>query len=355
MPVDSMPVDRRHLLAGATAFGFVAAAPAIVRAQEPRVKIRLGLVRLISSGPIFIAEARKFFDTVNLDVELVYFADGALAMPALVAGELDLTASTLNAGLFNTVAKGAPFKLILDRGIERPGYGSMTIVASNAMYEAGYTKPDDGAKLKGKRIAIQAPGSIDQYLLGRAAEKAGLNPRSDLNWSSGMPYPDIIKIMGAGQAHAANIPVPLAYLAERNNVGKIVGPGSDIEPNAQLACWVMSSRFLSANSSAAVRFAMVHTHASRLFTKAAAEKDPDVVKIISDATKVPAPLIERAAPRWTWYDHEGMPNVDSVMAQYKFLSQSMQLVTGSVTAEMLFELEPAKQAAARLKSSNPFT
>jgi NitT/TauT family transport system substrate-binding protein len=350
-----MPIDRRRLLVGAAALGSVAAAPALVRAQEPRVKIRLGLVRLISSGPIFIAEARQFFDKVNLDVELVYFSDGALAMPALVAGELDLTASTLNAGVFNTVAKGAPFKLVLDRGIERPGYGSMTIVASNAMYEAGYTKADDGAKLKGKKIAIQAPGSIDQYLLGRAAEKAGLNPRTDLNWSSGMPYPDIIKIMGAGQADAANIPVPLAYLAERNQVGKIVGAGSDIEPNAQLACWVMSSKFLSANKSAAVRFAMVHTHASRLFTKAAADKDADVIKIISEATKVPAPLIERAAPRWTWFDHEGMPNVESVMAQYKFLTQSMRLVTGDVTTEMLFDLAAAKEAAARLKSANPFT
>jgi NitT/TauT family transport system substrate-binding protein len=170
-----------------------------------------------------------------------------------------------------------------------------------------------------------------------------------------MPYPDIIKIMGAGQADAANIPVPLAYLAERNKVGKIVGPGSDIEPNAQLACWVMSSKFLSANKSAAVRFAMVHTHAARLFTKAAAAKDPEVIKIISDATKVPAPLIERAAPRWTWYDEDGMPNVESCMAQFKFLSQSMRLVTGNVTTDMLFDLSPAKEAAARLKSANPFT
>jgi NitT/TauT family transport system substrate-binding protein len=349
-----MRINRRHLLGGTAALGFVAAAPAIVRAQEPRAKIRLGLVRLISSGPIFIAEARKFFDRVNLDVEFSYFADGALAMPALVAGELDLTASTLNAGVFNTVAKGAPFKLVLDRGIEKPGFGSMTIVASNAMAEAGYTV-GKGAMLKGKKIAIQAPGSIDQYLLGRDAEKAGLNPRTDLDWSSGMPYPDIIKIMGAGQADAANIPVPLAYLAERNNVGKIVGTGADIEPNAQLACWVMSSRFLAANKSAATRFAMVHTHAARLFTKAAAAKDPEVIKIIADVTKVPAPLIERAAPRWTWYDDDGMPNVESVMAQFKFLSQSMRLVSGNVTPDMLFDLAPAKEAAARLKIANPFT
>jgi len=349
-----MKINRRRLLTGSAAVTFVASAPAIVRAQEKPTKIRIGLVRLISSGPIFIAEARKFFEKVNLDAELTYFADGALAMPALVAGELDLTATTLNAGLFNTVSKGAPFKLILDRGSEKPGHGSMTIVASNAMYDQGYRAANDGGKLRGKTIAIQAPGSIDQYLLGRAAEKAGLNPKTDLNWSSGMPYPDMIKLMGAGQADAANIPVPLAFLAEKNNVGKIIGAGSDIEPNAQLACWVMSSKFLAENKSAAVRFAMVHTHAGRLFNKAAAAKDADVIKIVSDATKVPAPLIERAAPRWTWFDEKGMPNVESCVEQGKFWNK-IKLVNATVTKEQLFDLSPATEADARLSKSNPFT
>jgi NitT/TauT family transport system substrate-binding protein len=350
-----MKIDRRSLLAGSAALSFAVSAPAILRAQEKPAKIRIGLVRLISSGPIFIAEARKLFEKVNLEAELKYFADGALAMPALVAGELDLTATTLNAGLFNTVAKGAPFKLILDRGSEKPGHGSMTIVASNAMYEQGYKSANDGAKLKGKMVAIQAPGSIDQYLLGRAAEKANLNPRSDINWSSGMPYPDMIKLMGAGRADVANIPVPLAFLAEKNQVGKIVGPGSDIEPDAQLACWVMSSSYLASNKSAAIRFAMVHTHAARLFNKAAADKDPDVVNIISEATKVPAPLIAAAAPRWTWYTDDGLPNVESVMAQFKFFSQSMGMVSGAVSADTMFDFAAAKEAAQRLKTANPFT
>ena len=350
-----MTLSRRRLLALAAGTTFVAAAPQIIRAAEPRERIRIGLVPLISSGPIFIAEAQKLFDKVGLDADLKYFADGALAMPALVAGELDVTASTLNAGLFNTVAKGAPFKLILDRGSEKPGHGSMTIVASNAMYEAGYHAANDGAKLKGKKIAIQAPGSIDQYLLGRAAQKAGLDPRTDLDWSSGMPYPDMIKLMGAGRADAANIPVPLAFLAEKNKVGKIVGPGSDIEPNAQLACWVMAGKFLAEKKSAAVRFAMVHTHAARLFNKAAEAKDPAVVKIIATATKVPEPLIVAAAPRWTWYDDDGMPNVDSVMAQHTFFTQAMKLVSGTVSPDTMFDLGPAKEAAERLKTANPFT
>jgi NitT/TauT family transport system substrate-binding protein len=348
---------RRVFLGGAAAVGMAAALPTVrgAFAQEPRARIRIGLVPLISSGPMFIAQAMGLFDKVNLDADFQFFADGALAMPALVAGELDLTASTLNAGVFNTVARGAPFKLILDRGMERPGYGSMTIVASNAMIEAGFDSVDKGELLDGRTVAIQAPGSIDQYLLGRAAQKGGLDPRTDVEWSTGMPYPDMVRLIGAGQADAANIPVPLAFLVERENFGKIIGEGAAIEPNAQLACWVMSTDFLEANRSAAVRFAMVHTHAARLFVQAAEAKDPEVINIISEATRVPGNLIEAAAPRWTWYDHDGMPNVESVMEQYRFMSETMGLVSGEVTEQMLFDLSVAEEAAERLKTSNPFT
>ncbi len=347
-------LDRRHLLAGSAALGLAAAAPRRLRAQGARTKIRIGVVPLISSGPIFLAQAKGFFDKVGLDVELKFFADGVLAMPALVAGELDTTVSTLNAGLFNTVAKGAPFRLILDRGMEKPGSGSMTIAASNAMVQAGLTAPDKLGLLKGKTIAIQAPGGIDQYLLGLGVQRAGLNPRTDVEWKSGLPYPDIVKIMGAGQADAANVPVPLGFLVEKNNFGKLVFSGWDIEPNTQLACWAMSQKFLDSDRSAAMRFAMVHTHAGRLYNKAAAAKDPDVIKIISDATKVPPPLIEAAAPRWTWFNEDGMPNIASCMAQGKFWTDTMRLATGSVMEKNLFDLSAAEEANKRLESANPF-
>jgi NitT/TauT family transport system substrate-binding protein len=348
--------NRRRLMQGATALGLAGAFSGRgAFAQQPKTKIRIGVVPLISSGPIFVAKAMGFFEKVNLDVELVYFNDGVLAMPALVAGELDTTVSTLSAGLFNAVGKGAPYKLVLDRGSEKPGSGSMAIAVSNDMIKAGLTGADKFALLKGKRVSLQAPGGIDQYLLGRAAQKAGLDPRADITWNTGLGYPDIVKSIGAGQADVANIPLPLGFLVERNNFGKLICAGWDIEPNTQLACWAMSSKFLSDNKSAAVRFAMAHTYAARLFDKGAAEKNPDIIKIISEATKVPPPLIEAAAPRWTWFTEDGMPNVDSCMAQGKFWTDTMKLVSGSVTKEQLFDLSPAVEANAALAKSNPFT
>jgi NitT/TauT family transport system substrate-binding protein len=348
-------ISRRHLLGGTAALGLAGAVSVRrARAQEPRTKIRIGVVPLISSGPIFLAQAKGFFEKVNLDVELKYFADGVLAMPALVAGELDTTVTTLNAGVFNTVGKGAPYKLILDRGSEKPGSGSMTIAASNATVQAGMTAVDKMGLLKGKRIAIQAPGGIDQYLLGLGVKRAGLDPRADVQWSSGLAYPDIVKAIGAGQADAANVPVPLGFLVEKNNFGKLVFSGWEIEPNAQLACWAMSQSFLQSNRSAAIRFAMVHTYAGRLYNKAAAAKDPDVIKIISEATKVPPPLIEAAAPRWTWFTEDGMPNIESCMAQGAFWTETMKLVNASVTKEQLFDLSAAIEANQRLGTANPF-
>ena len=256
-------VNRRHLMQGAVALGVAGALPARrARAQEPRTKIRIGIVPLISSGPIFVAQAMGFFEKLNLDVELKHFADGALAIPALIAGELDVTVSTLNAGLFNAVSRGAPYKLILDRGSEKPGSGSMTIAASNDMVKAGMTSVAKMGLLKGKRIAIQAPGGIDQYLLGLGAQRAGLDPRTDLTWSQGLAYPDIVKAIGANQADVANVPVPLGFLVEKNNFGKLVFSGWDIEPNTQLACWAMSGAYLQSNKSAAVRFAMARARAS---------------------------------------------------------------------------------------------
>lgn len=348
-------MNRRKLIQGAAALGVAGAFYGKrAYAQEARTKIRVGIVPLISSGPIFVAQAMGFFEKLNLDVELKYFADGALAIPALIAGELDTTVSTLNAGLFNAVSRGAPYKLILDRGSEKPGSGSMTIAASNDMVKAGMTSVDKMGLLKGKRIAIQAPGGIDQYLLGLGVQRAGLDPRTDVTWNSGLAYPDIVKAFGANQADVANVPVPLGFLVEKNNFGKLVFSGYDIEPNTQLACWAMSGAYLQSNKSAAVRFAMAHTHAGRLFNKAAASKDPAIVKIVSDATKVPAALIEAAAPRWTWFTEDGMPNIASCMAQGRFWNDSMKMVKATVKEDQLFDLSPAVEATKRLAQSNPF-
>jgi NitT/TauT family transport system substrate-binding protein len=303
---------------------------------------------------VFLAQARGFFERVNLDVQTQTFADSALMIPALVAGELDVAIATSNAAFFNAVNRGAPFRMVMDRGSERSGAGSMSIAVSNAMFEAGVTSVDKMAGLRGRRLAIQAPGAIDQWLLGRGIEKAGLDPRTDVTWQPGLPYPDIVRALGAGTADAANIPVPLAFLVERNNAGRLIGASWDIEPDTQLANWAMSQAFIGQNRSAAVRFCMSQIHSGRLYNAAAAAKDADVIRILSEATRIPPNLIEAAAPRWTWFVEDGQPNVESVMAQGRFWVERMRLASGLASREQIFDTGPLQEAQQRLRTANPF-
>jgi len=356
-----MTISRRRLLTSTAALAGLAAAGPVRRARAQSkdafyqpTPLRLGLVPLLSSGPIFIAQARGFFDKVGLQVDLHFFADSALAVPALVAGELDLCVCTSNAGLFNAMSRGASYKLFLDRGSEKPGSGSMHIVVSNEMYEAGLRSIDKFGMLKDKRIGIQAPGSIDQYLVGRGLQKAGLDPRTQVDWVSGLAYPDIIKAMGVGRVDAAQAPVPLAFLAEKNQVGHIIGPSWTIEPDAQLACFAINGDVLSGKYSAAVRFAMAHVHAGRIFNAAAQSQDPDVIRIISEAIKLPGDLIKQAAPHWTWFTEDGMPVVRSVLAQSKFWATDFAMVPKPLDEATVFDLTAVKDAVDRLNRENPF-
>ena len=81
-------ISRRNVVKGTAALAVAGAFASRARAQEPKAKITIGVVPLISSGPIFIAVAKNYFQKVNLDVDIKYFADGALAIPALIAGEI---------------------------------------------------------------------------------------------------------------------------------------------------------------------------------------------------------------------------------------------------------------------------
>ena len=72
--------------------------------------------------------------------------------------------------------------IILDRGHNRQGFGYTVINVSQELYDQGVHSPADFAKLKGKRIGVGALGSINQYNVALALQKAGLDPAKDVQW-----------------------------------------------------------------------------------------------------------------------------------------------------------------------------
>ncbi|HYJ43144.1 MAG TPA: ABC transporter substrate-binding protein, partial [Xanthobacteraceae bacterium] len=99
--------------------------------------VRVGEGPFITGGAFFIAREKGYFKKLNLEIETKRFEDGAFAVPSMIAGELELTLMTANASLFNSVAKGAPLVVVLDRGHNRPGFGYTVINVTQALHDQG--------------------------------------------------------------------------------------------------------------------------------------------------------------------------------------------------------------------------
>ena len=152
----------RLAMAGLVAIMAVGAA----RAEEA-LKARIGVLRLSSSAPVFIAQDKGYFREAGLEVELKFFDAAQPIAVATTSGDVDFGITAFTAGLYNLAGKGV-LKVIGGMSREKPGYPLIGYFASNNAYAAGLKTPRD---LAGKRVAMTQVGSSFHYSLGLLADK----------------------------------------------------------------------------------------------------------------------------------------------------------------------------------------
>ena len=320
--------------------------------------VRVGEGPFITGGAFYIARDKGYFRKLGIEVETKSFIDGAMAVPAMIAGELDMTFMTPNASLFNSIAKGAPLVIFLDRGNNKKGFAYTLVNVTQAVADQGVKSMADFAKLKGKKIGVGALGSINQYNMAQALLKVGLNPANDVHWVVNISQPDLMKMLGTGQVDATDLAWQFGVFAQQNKWGPIVATGDQMVPDAAIGIYVVRKDFLEKNRDVVVRFAMAYLHAAKEFNAAALapEKHPDIVEILAKNTALNKPeLVKAIAPHWSYINENGMPLVDSIMQMQDFWSgEYFHFVEKKVTRAQLFDLDVAKEAQVRLAKEKPF-
>jgi NitT/TauT family transport system substrate-binding protein len=319
--------------------------------------VRVGEGPFITGGGYFVAEGKGYFKKLGIDVQPKMFIDGALAVPSLISGELDISFMTANAGLFNSIAKGAPLVFVLDRGNNKQGRGYTVINVTQELSDAGVKSKADFAKLKGKRIGLSATGSINQYLFALALQKAGLDPRKDVTWVTNVAQPDLMKMLGQKQVDATDLAYQFGFFAQNNKWGPIVTVDDEIDPDGAVGLYAARKQFVQEKRDVLVRFAMAFLQGVKEFNAAAADPDShkDIVEILAKRTALQKPELVRAiAPHWSYTNEDGIPNVKSVMMMQDYWSDYFRLVETKVPESQLFDLSIAREAKARLDREKPF-
>jgi NitT/TauT family transport system substrate-binding protein len=136
--------------------------------EEP-LKAKVGVLRLSSSSPVFIAQDKGYFREAGLEIELKFFDAAQPIAVATTSGDIDFGITAFTAGLYNLAGKGT-LKVIGGMSREKAGFPLIGYFASNSAYAAGLKTPRD---LAGKRIAVTQTGSSFHYSLGLLADKYG--------------------------------------------------------------------------------------------------------------------------------------------------------------------------------------
>jgi NitT/TauT family transport system substrate-binding protein len=209
------------------------------KAEELRVW-RHGVVQAKSdAGFVFMAAKGGFAEKLGLTIKMMQFKGDALALRAMLAGELDSYEGSPGAPIL-AGSRGGDVKIV---GCYWPGltYGI-------------YAKPSikTPADLKGKTLAISSPGSLPDLLARAVLEKYKVSSK-DVRFSVMGSDGDRFKAVAAGVVDAAAASTGFMPLAKKNGLKLLVNAHDDV-PNYLRFCINTSGKTIKTRGDDLVRF-----------------------------------------------------------------------------------------------------
>jgi len=188
--------------------------PASVLAQGVE-KIRIGIpVLAMSQLPILIAQEKKLFQAEGFDAEVIQIRT-ALAIPAIVSGELDFTTSaetTVRAAI-----SGMPVRAVGFIGIR----SSLVLVSQPRITSV--------AALKGGKIAVSSLRSTTDFVARDLLRHHGLNPDTDIVTLPLGSEANKLAALKGGVVDAAIFTLPDDSIAEEQGFKRLAFAGDTIE------------------------------------------------------------------------------------------------------------------------------
>jgi NitT/TauT family transport system substrate-binding protein len=294
----------------------------VVRADEA-LKAKVGVLRLSSSAPVFIAQDKGYFRDAGLDVELKFF-DAAQPITAVTAG------------LYNLAGKGA-LKVIGGMSREKQGYPLIGYFASNSAYAAGLKTPKD---LAGKRIAVTQVGSSFHYSLGLLADKYGFK-LGDVKVLPLQSLSNAAAALKGETVDAALLPASTARKLMDDGGAKLLGWVGDETP------WQVGAVFASpktlADRSLVTKLLSALVRADREYHDVILagvvdgkapinEKTKPLLEIIAKYTNLP---VEQVVGNCAYIDPDGKLDVQNVDNQIKWLQEQGFVDKGFAASDII--------------------
>ena len=226
---------------------------------------RHAIIEAKSDAGFAMMVTRGFAEKQALKLEIMQIKADQIGLKALLAGELDSYEGGPG-GAIVAAARGADVKIL---GCHWPG------LVHGLFAREGVSKIED---LRGKNIAISAPGALPDLLIRAVLEKQGI-PVTDVRFANMGSDTDRYKALTVGVVDAAI--VSTEYLPIAPKTVKLLATGREALPNFMRVCMISSGKVLAEKPDEAARFLAAEIAALRY----AATNREEEIKLTFEITK----------------------------------------------------------------------
>lgn len=330
-------LNRRQTLMGLTAASALAGFGLPARAGT---KVNVGVIRLASHAPSFIAYERGYYKEAGLDVELKFFEAAQPMAVAIASGDADYGVTAMSGGLISLAEKEA-VKVIGGALAEEKGTVGAIILASNKAFDAGLTEP---SKLGGHTFGITTAGSSFHFMAYKIA-KANNIPMSEISLRPLQKLGAVVGALSTSQIDAWAIQASVAKKMLAENAAKQIGLVSDYAPDYQVTTVFTSTANAANEREKTQAFLKAYSRAVDDYNAAFVDKTASAEEVDAVA-KICHKYVESDSP----FEQAKYNLVEGSMRINKNLALSLNSVTeqfewfkaegmvkANITPEMLFD------------------
>jgi len=217
-------------------------------AANAQEKIKIGLLPFSESLAVVIADKQGYFKEEGIEIESSKFDSGALAVPVLQSGRLDIVLSS-TVSTFQAIEQGLDAVVLAPGAIVRtapPDTTTALIVKKGAIKSL--------KELEGKRIAVNVINSTAWLHAVALLEKHGVD-RSKVRFTE-VPFPQMNDPLLNGQLDAIVQVEPFRSALMATGNAEIVGwPYVETAPNTDITQYIALASWAQKNHATAAKFA----------------------------------------------------------------------------------------------------
>lgn len=304
------------------AVSFAVAASA-AHAQD-LTKLRVSTIPIIDTAPLQVGITKGFFAEEGIEIDTTPTAGGAVGLPALASGAVQITFSNSVSIALGT-SQGLGFKVI--------AAGSFT-AAEAPDIAAIVAKPDSGitsgADMSGKKIAVNTRNNVI-WLYAKAWIDATGGDAESATYLE-VPFPQMLDAVASDQVDAAFIVDPFLTAGVGSGSVTMVGwPYNTIQPELPVGMYAMTEQFIEENPEIVAGFVRAYNKSVDWVNENA---DSDEFKdVILSYTRLTRERLDglQILPFGKTIDPAALQPTLDLMVKYKLLREPMQ------AADMLYE------------------